>query len=126
MIHVYERALLIRVFLGVAALLATSDVMLLNGKIITVDPQFRIADSMAILVDRVLDVGNRAEVSRLAVPGTPQRPVIRIRSSGSRHGNPGGRTGLRWFVRRAGEGGRLDRAYRTECEQRFRHRNLWH
>src|SRR2546427_11989977 len=43
-----------------------------HGKIVTVDPQFRIVDSMAIRGDRIEGVGTRREVRRLAGPNAIQ------------------------------------------------------
>lgn len=43
-----------------------------HGKIVTVDPQFRIADAMAIRDGRVLAVGTNAAIARLADPATEQ------------------------------------------------------
>src|SRR5437879_12044567 len=37
-----------------------------HGKIVTVDPRFRIVDSMAVRGDRIVGVGTRREVRRLA------------------------------------------------------------
>jgi predicted amidohydrolase YtcJ len=68
---VYRRTLIPFIFLGAAALRAQpADLILSHGKIVTVDAQFRIADSMAIRADRILAVGEPAEVARLAGPGT--------------------------------------------------------
>jgi predicted amidohydrolase YtcJ len=64
---------LLLVFLGTAALRAQpADLILRNGKIVTVDRRFQIFDSMAIRGDRILAVGGRSEISRLAGPGTRQ------------------------------------------------------
>jgi hypothetical protein len=41
-----------------------ADLILFNGKILTVDSQFRIADSLAVGGDRILGVGTQAEVDR--------------------------------------------------------------
>ena len=46
------------------------DVILSNGKIITVDERFSIAQAVAIRGDRILAVGTDAEVSKLAAPAT--------------------------------------------------------
>jgi predicted amidohydrolase YtcJ len=43
-----------------------------NGKIVTVDPQFRIAEAMAIRDGRIVAVGTNAPVRKLAGPGTEQ------------------------------------------------------
>jgi hypothetical protein len=68
---VYCRTLVALIFFGAAALRAQpADLILSHGKIVTVDPQFRIADSIAIRGDRILGVGGLADVARLAGPGT--------------------------------------------------------
>jgi predicted amidohydrolase YtcJ len=46
------------------------DIILSNGKIITVDERFSIAQAVAIRGDRIVGVGTDAEVSRLATPAT--------------------------------------------------------
>ena len=46
------------------------DVILSNGKIITVDERFSVAQSLAIRGDRIVAVGTDAEVSKLASPAT--------------------------------------------------------
>jgi predicted amidohydrolase YtcJ len=70
---VYCRPLAALLFLAAAALRGQpADLILSHGKIVTVDPQFRIADSIAIRGGRILAVGGRAEVARLAGPGTRQ------------------------------------------------------
>jgi predicted amidohydrolase YtcJ len=43
-----------------------------HGKIVTVDPQFRIVEAMAIRDGRVVAVGSNAEMTRLAAAGTEQ------------------------------------------------------
>jgi predicted amidohydrolase YtcJ len=47
-----------------------ADTIFQGGKIVTVDPQFRVADSLAIRGDRILGAGSRAEIARLAGPAT--------------------------------------------------------
>ncbi|HYJ94791.1 MAG TPA: hypothetical protein VEV86_09240, partial [Vicinamibacterales bacterium] len=46
------------------------DVILSNGKIITVDERFSIAQAVAIRGDRIVAVGTDAEVAKLASPAT--------------------------------------------------------
>jgi predicted amidohydrolase YtcJ len=66
----YFRALL-PVILGAAALYAQpADLIFRNGKIVTVDPQFRVTDSLAIRGDRILAVGARSEIAKFAGPAT--------------------------------------------------------
>ncbi len=43
-----------------------------HGKIVTVDPEFRIVEAMAIRDGRVVAVGSNAEMTRLAAAGTEQ------------------------------------------------------
>ena len=43
-----------------------------GGRIVTVDPQFRIAQAMAVRDGQIVAVGSDAEVRRLAAPGTEQ------------------------------------------------------
>jgi len=49
-----------------------ADLILHNGKIVTVDPQFRMAESIAIRAGRIVAVGSQAETARLAGPATHQ------------------------------------------------------
>src|SRR5262245_4118482 len=46
------------------------DLVLYNGKILTVDPQFTIAEAVAARDGRVLTVGSNADVKRLIGPTT--------------------------------------------------------
>src|SRR4029434_10120500 len=55
------------------------DVILSNGKIITVDERFSVAQAVAIRGDRILAVGTDAEVAKLATPAT-RRIDLRGRS----------------------------------------------
>ena len=48
------------------------DLILHHGKIVTVDPQFRVVDSMAIRGDRIVAAGARDAVAKLAGPRTRQ------------------------------------------------------
>jgi predicted amidohydrolase YtcJ len=54
------------VLLAQGAFAQTADFIFFNGRIVTVDPQFRIADSLAVRGDRILAVGTRQEVDRTA------------------------------------------------------------
>ena len=49
---------------------AAPDLILTNGKIITVDAQFRIAQAVAIRGDRIAAVGTNQDITALAGPGT--------------------------------------------------------
>jgi predicted amidohydrolase YtcJ len=49
---------------------APPDLVLSNGKIITVDERFTIAQAVAIRGDRIVAVGTNQEIGRLAGPGT--------------------------------------------------------
>jgi predicted amidohydrolase YtcJ len=51
-------------------LCAQSDLILTNGKIITVDERFSIAQAVAIRGDRVVATGTDQEIARLAGPNT--------------------------------------------------------
>ena len=69
------RRLLVAAFVGV--LCATTgaqapppDLILSNGKIITVDERFSIAQAIAIKGERIVAVGSNQEITRLAGPGT--------------------------------------------------------
>jgi predicted amidohydrolase YtcJ len=64
--------LLLPILVSAATPLAaeTPDLVLHHGKIVTVDPQFRIAEAMAVKGDRILAVGASDEVLRLAGPTT--------------------------------------------------------
>src|SRR5689334_16213873 len=54
------------VSLAMAAWGQKADLILFNGHIVTVDSQFRIADSLAVSGDRILGVGTQADVNRFA------------------------------------------------------------
>ena len=47
-----------------------ADLVLTNGKIITVDTKFTIAQAVAIRGDRLVAVGSNADINRLAGPNT--------------------------------------------------------
>jgi len=55
---------------GVAGQQAPADLVLTNGKIITVDNRFAIAQAVAIRGERIAAVGTNAEIARLAGPAT--------------------------------------------------------
>src|SRR5215211_7161226 len=48
----------------------TADLILTNGKIITVDEKFSIAQAVAVRGDRIIAVGTTADITRLAGPNT--------------------------------------------------------
>jgi predicted amidohydrolase YtcJ len=56
--------------LGATVVCAQSDLILTNGKIITVDERFSIAQAVAIRGDRVVATGTDQEIARLAGPNT--------------------------------------------------------
>ena len=58
---------------------STADTVLTNGKIITVDDQFSIAQAVAIRGDRIVAVGTNQDIARLAGPAT-RRIDLRGRS----------------------------------------------
>ena len=49
---------------------AAPDLILSNGKIITVDDRFTIAQAVAVRADRIVAVGTTQEIARLAGPNT--------------------------------------------------------
>ena len=55
---------------------ATPDLILINGKIITVDERFTIAQAVAIAGDRIVAVGSNQDISRLAGPSTRRIDVM--------------------------------------------------
>ncbi|MGE3842302.1 MAG: hypothetical protein AB7I50_12000 [Vicinamibacterales bacterium] len=57
---------------GGAAQTARADLVLINGKIVTVDDRFSIAQAIAVKDDRIVVVGTNADV--LALAGLPMRP----------------------------------------------------
>ena len=61
---------LLALTIGVAGQQAPADLVLTNGKIITVDNRFSIAQAVAIRGDRIAAVGTNAEIARLAGPAT--------------------------------------------------------
>lgn len=69
-----RHSIAVMLMLGGAALRAQSaapvDLLLSNGKIITVDERFTIAQAVAIRGDRIVAVGSSRELDRLAGPGT--------------------------------------------------------
>jgi len=66
------RAVLLVVLAGASLLLAQRepDVVLVNGKIVTVDDRFSIAQAVAVSGERIVAVGTTAEISKLAGAGT--------------------------------------------------------
>ena len=67
---VFARICGLFLFLAALAHAQTPDMILYNGKILTVDAQFRIVDSIAIRGDRIVSAGTRDEVARLSGPNT--------------------------------------------------------
>ncbi len=63
------RPLLLALWLA-SALWAQSDLILTNGKIITVDERFSIAQAVAIRGDRIVATGTNQEIAQLAGPNT--------------------------------------------------------
>ena len=53
-----------------AAVAQTADLVLLNGKVVTVDDRFTIAEALAIRGQRIVAVGTAAEIERLKGPST--------------------------------------------------------
>jgi len=56
------RALILFGILAAAAVAQPADLILYNAKIVTVDSQFHIADSLAVRADRILAVGARDDL----------------------------------------------------------------
>jgi predicted amidohydrolase YtcJ len=61
---------LVFVALSIQALPQAPNLILTNGKIITVNEQFRIAQAIAVRDDRIAAVGSNQEITRLAGPNT--------------------------------------------------------
>src|SRR6185312_3180989 len=53
-----------------AALSQTADTVLINGKILTVDPQSSIREAIAVRGGRILATGSTADIRKLAGPAT--------------------------------------------------------
>ena len=49
---------------------AAADLLFTNGKIVTVDERFTIAQAVAVKGDRIVAVGSSQEIAKLAGPGT--------------------------------------------------------
>ncbi|MBI2185607.1 MAG: amidohydrolase, partial [Acidobacteria bacterium] len=60
----------IAISISIGAQQAPADIILTNGKIITVDAQFSIAQAVAVRGGRFVRVGTNQEVNRLAGPNT--------------------------------------------------------
>jgi predicted amidohydrolase YtcJ len=63
-------AVAVLVAIGVSAQQTPPDVILSNGKIITVDDRFSIAQAVAVRGDRIVAVGTNQDIARLAGPNT--------------------------------------------------------
>src|SRR3954464_2676986 len=61
---------LIGASLALEAQQAAPDLILSNGKIITVDDTFSIAQAVAVRGDRIIAVGSNADITKLAGPNT--------------------------------------------------------
>jgi predicted amidohydrolase YtcJ len=57
-------------FWSIAASAQTADLVLTNGKIMTVDDRFSIAQALAIKGERIIAVGSNAEIEKLKGPAT--------------------------------------------------------
>ena len=67
------RVLILALFICTASAYAQpADLILYNAKIVTVDAQFHIVDSMAVRGDRIVATGARDQVAKLAGPATRQ------------------------------------------------------
>jgi hypothetical protein len=65
-----RRILTICLFTAVMLCAQSPDLVLSNGKIITVDERFTIAQAVAVRGDRIVAVGSNADIARLAGPNT--------------------------------------------------------
>src|ERR1043166_1128228 len=70
---------LFAIAIGVNAQRPQADIVLTNGKIVTVDERFTIAQAVAVAGDRILAVGSNDEINRLAGPAS-RRIDLRGRS----------------------------------------------
>src|SRR5581483_568736 len=61
-----RRACFLVFVLAIAAAAQEADLVLLHGKIVTVDPDFHIAEALAARGDRIVAVGTNDEIARLA------------------------------------------------------------
>jgi len=67
------RNLILTALFGVSAVFTQpADLILHHGKIVTVDPQFHIGDTIAVRGDRVIGVGSHSDIGKLAGPNTRQ------------------------------------------------------
>jgi predicted amidohydrolase YtcJ len=67
------RAIALTLFIIAAAAVAkaqTADTILVNGKIITVDDRFMIAEALAVRGERIIAVGSNADIEKLKAPST--------------------------------------------------------
>src|SRR5438270_3890790 len=67
------RAIALTLFIIAAAAVAkaqTADTILVNGKIITVDDRFTIAEALAVRGERIIAVGSNADIEKLKAPST--------------------------------------------------------
>lgn len=106
-----------------------ADVLLSNGKIITVDDRFRIAQAVAIRGDRIDLVGSNDEVARLAGPATRRidltgRTVIPGLIDNHMHLLRAGTT-WRWEVRLDGVGSRQQALQRLRARAAARPAGEW-
>ncbi|MEJ7607181.1 MAG: hypothetical protein WKF37_13170 [Bryobacteraceae bacterium] len=61
-----SKYLSVLILCAATALGQKADVLFFNGKIVTVDSKFRIVEAMAVRRDRILALGERGDVTRLA------------------------------------------------------------
>lgn len=73
----YSNAMYLRLLMVALAALAasaqelsTADAVLVNGKIVTVDPQYSIREALAVRDGKILALGNTAAIRKLAGPRT--------------------------------------------------------
>jgi predicted amidohydrolase YtcJ len=68
--YVLPAALLVAVGAALPAQEQAADLVLTNGKIITVDDRFSIAQAVAIRGDRIVAVGTNQQINAMAGPNT--------------------------------------------------------
>ena len=70
----FQRLIAVSIWAGFCATLPaqTADLILHDGKVVTVDADFSIAEAVAVLGDRIVAVGSNSDVRKLAGAGTRQ------------------------------------------------------
>jgi hypothetical protein len=68
---------------SVAASAQTADLVLMNGKIVTVDDRFTIAQALAVKGERVIAVGSNADIEKLKGPATRVMAQVQAQHDGT-------------------------------------------